>query len=119
MHSLQQFMLKVGLLELFCQRAVGRFWLGCPIEFVDGPDASPDPTVAGLAQTFGVLGDHVPTLQHIPVERTWGGIAPQTGDGLPVIDRVAKVPGLFVGSGHAYGLTVGPASGRLLADLIL
>jgi glycine/D-amino acid oxidase-like deaminating enzyme len=119
MHPLQQIMPEVGLLELFCQRADGRLWLGCPIEFVDGPDASPEPTVAGLALTFGVLGDHVPALQRIPVERTWGGIAPQTGDGLPVIDRVAKVPGLFVGSGHAYGLTVGPASGRLLADLIL
>lgn len=119
MHPLQQIMPEVGLLELICQRADGRLWLGCPIEFVDGPDASPDPTVAGLALTFGVLGDHVPALQHIPVERTWGGIAPQTGDGLPVVDKVKKVPGLFVGSGHAYGATVGPASGRILADLIL
>jgi glycine/D-amino acid oxidase-like deaminating enzyme len=119
MHPLQQIMPEVGLLELICQRADGSLWLGCPIEFVDGPDASPQPTVAGLALTFGVLGDHVPALQHVPVERTWGGIAPQTGDGLPVLDQVAKVPGLFVGSGHAYGATVGPASGRVLADLIL
>jgi glycine/D-amino acid oxidase-like deaminating enzyme len=119
MHPLQQIMPEVGLLELICQRADGRLWLGCPIEFVDGPDASAEPTVAGLAQTFGVLGDHVPALQHVPVERTWAGIAPQTGDGLPVLDRVAKLPGLFVGSGHAYGATVGPASGRVLADLIL
>lgn len=119
LHPLQQIMPEVGLLELICQRADGRLWLGCPIEFVDGPDASPAPTVAGLAQTFGVLGDHVPALQNIAIERTWGGIAPQTGDGLPVISDVPSVPGLFVGAGHAYGATVGPASGRVLADLIL
>ncbi|KRC53092.1 MULTISPECIES: NAD(P)/FAD-dependent oxidoreductase [unclassified Nocardioides] len=119
MHPLQQIMPEVGLLELVCQRADGRLWLGCPIEFVDGPDASPEPTVAGLAQTFGVLGDHIPALQHIPVERVWGGIAPQTGDGLPVLDGVSRVPGLFIGSGHAYGATVGAGSGRVLADLIL
>jgi glycine/D-amino acid oxidase-like deaminating enzyme len=119
LHPLQHIMPEVGLLELVCQRADGRLWLGCPIEFVDGPDASPDPTVAGMAQTFGVLGDHIPALQGIPVERTWGGIAPQTGDGLPVVSAIAKLPGLFVGSGHAYGATVGPGSGRVLADLIL
>jgi glycine/D-amino acid oxidase-like deaminating enzyme len=86
---------------------------------VDGPDASPEPTVAGLAQTFGVLGDHVPALQHVAVERTWGGIAPQTGDGLPVISDVPALPGLYVGSGHGYGATVGPGSARVLADLVL
>ncbi|WP_183408279.1 NAD(P)/FAD-dependent oxidoreductase [Nocardioides pocheonensis] len=119
LHPLQQIMPEVGLLELICQRADGRLWLGCPIEFVDGPDASPAPTVAGMAQTFGVLGDHVPALQHLAVERTWGGIAPQTGDGLPVISAVPALPGLFVGSGLAYGATVGPASARVLADLVI
>jgi glycine/D-amino acid oxidase-like deaminating enzyme len=119
MHPLQHIMPEVGLLELVCQRADGRLWLGCPIEFVDGPDASPNPTVAGMAQTFGVLGDHIPALQHVAVERTWGGIAPQTGDGLPVMSGVAAVPGLFVGSGHAYGATVGPGSARVLADIVL
>jgi glycine/D-amino acid oxidase-like deaminating enzyme len=119
LHPLHRIMPEVGLLELICQRADGRLWLGCPIEFVDGPDASPEPTVAGMAQTFGVLGDHVPALQHIPVERIWGGIAPQTGDGLPVLSDVPAIPGLYVGSGHAYGATVGPGSARVLADLVL
>jgi glycine/D-amino acid oxidase-like deaminating enzyme len=119
LHPLQQIMPQVGLLELVCQRADGRLWLGCPIEFVDGPEASTAPTVAGLAQTFGVLGDHVPALQNVAVERTWGGVAPQTGDGLPVVSDVPALPGLFVGSGHGYGATVGPGSARVLADLVL
>ncbi|GAB7006939.1 FAD-binding oxidoreductase [Nocardioides sp. AN3] len=119
LHPLQHIMPEVGLLELVCQRDDGRLWLGCPIQFVDGPDASPDPTVAGLAQTFGVLGDHIPALQHVPVERIWGGVAPQTGDGKPVLSGVPSVRGLFIGAGHAYGATVGPGSGRVLADLVL
>ena len=119
LHPLQRIMPEVGLLELFCQRADGRLWLGCPIEFVEDPDSSLHPTVAGMAQTFGVLGDHIPALQHVQVERIWGGVAPQTGDGLPVMSAVNAVPGLYVGSGHAYGATVGPASGRVLANEIL
>lgn len=119
LHPLQHIMPEVGLLELVCQRADGRLWLGCPIQFVDGPDESQEPTVAGMAQTFGVLGDHIPTLQHLPVERIWGGIAPQTGDGKPVLSDVPSVPGLFVGAGHAYGATVGPGSGRVLADIVM
>ncbi|WP_270888335.1 NAD(P)/FAD-dependent oxidoreductase [Pedococcus sp. 5OH_020] len=119
LHPLQHIMPEVGLLELVCQRADGRLWLGCPIEFVDGPDDSQEPTVAGMAQTFAVLGDHIPALQHLPVERIWAGIAPQTGDGKPVLSKVPSLPGLFIGAGHAYGATVGPGSGRVLADLVL
>jgi D-hydroxyproline dehydrogenase subunit beta len=119
LHPLQRIMPEVGLLELFCQRADGRLWLGCPIEFVENADTSLHPTVAGMALTFGVLGDHIPALQHVQVERTWGGVAPQTGDGLPVMSAVDAVPGLYIGSGHAYGATVGPASGRVLANVIL
>lgn len=119
LHPLQRIMPEVGLLELVCQRADGRLWLGCPIQFVDGPHVSHEPTVAGMAQTFGVLGDHIPALQEVPVERVWGGVAPQTGDGRPVLSSVPSAPGLFVGAGHAYGATVGPGSGRVLADLVL
>ena len=67
----------------------------------------------------GALALLHPGLQHVPVERTWGGIAPQTGDGLPVISAVPGLPGLFVGSGLAYGATVGPGAARVLADLVL
>ena len=41
-------------------------------------------------------------------------------DIVPVVDRVAKIPGLTVGtgmSGHGFG--IGPAMGRVLASLAL
>jgi len=115
LHPLQRVMPQVGILELFARRADGRLVLGCPVELVSGDV----PTLAGMALTFGILGDHVPALQDIPVERIWAGIIPQTGDGLPVMDAVSGVDGLYVGTGHAYGAMTGPISGKLLADQIL
>jgi len=42
-----------------------------------------------------------------------------TADGLPLIG-VSAHPRVFVGGGHGmWGVTLGPATGRLLADLVL
>jgi glycine/D-amino acid oxidase-like deaminating enzyme len=105
----------VGALELWAQRADGRLILGNAVEVADGDT----PTVAGMALTFGILAEHVPALRNIPVERIWGGSIPKTGDGLPVIDAIPGIDGLFVGTGHTFGALTGPLSGRLVTDLIL
>jgi glycine/D-amino acid oxidase-like deaminating enzyme len=114
LHPLQRIIPEVGLLELFNQRADGRIVLGCPVELVPGDRA----TVAGMALTFAVLADHVPAMRHFAIERVWAGLIPQTGDGVPVVDAVNGVDGLFVGTGHAYGMATGPISGRVLAQMI-
>lgn len=115
LHPLQRVMPQVGTLELFAQRADGSLVLGCPMELVPGDM----PTLAGMAITFGILGDHVPALQDLEIQKIWAGIIPQTGDGLPVLDEVAGTDGLWVGAGHAYGAMTGPVSGKLLADRII
>jgi glycine/D-amino acid oxidase-like deaminating enzyme len=41
-------------------------------------------------------------------------------DVVPLVDRIAEIPGLVVGtgmSGHGFG--IGPGMGRVLADLVL
>ena len=119
LHPLQRIMPHVGLLPTLVQRADGRLLLGCPIEFVEDLSTGTSPSVAGLAQMFGILGDHVPAIQNVPVERVWAGVTPQTGDGVPIMDAVGDIDGLYIGAGHAYGATVGPGSGRVLADRIL
>jgi D-amino-acid dehydrogenase len=49
----------------------------------------------------------------------WVGPRPVTADGLPVIGRTA-VDGVFVAGGHGmWGMTLGPATGRLLAEFIV
>ncbi|MDP8250729.1 NAD(P)/FAD-dependent oxidoreductase [Pseudochrobactrum saccharolyticum] len=55
-----------------------------------------------------------------PVEaQPWLGLRPCMPDMRPVIGQVPNKPGLWMNFGHAHhGLTLGPASGRLLAELM-
>jgi len=48
------------------------------------------------------------------------GIRPMTPDGLPVIGRLGRFTNTYVCAGHAMmGITMGPASARAVADLVL
>ncbi|MFH1764469.1 MAG: FAD-binding oxidoreductase, partial [Gemmatimonadota bacterium] len=50
----------------------------------------------------------------------WVGLRPVTPDGLPVVGPVPALGGLFVANGHAMlGLTLGPITGKLLAEWIV
>ncbi|PWE53256.1 amino acid dehydrogenase [Metarhizobium album] len=55
-----------------------------------------------------------------PVEdKPWIGLRPATPDMKPVIGPARRHPGLWLAFGHAHhGLTLGPATGRLLAELM-
>jgi len=60
--------------------------------------------------------DDLPTLIRDP----WVGGRPLLSDGLPVIDRLPAHDNVFVATGHGMlGVTLGPATGRALADYIL
>jgi len=49
----------------------------------------------------------------------WMGHRPSIADSLPVIGAVPGVPGAYLGFGHDHvGLTAGPKTGRLLAQLV-
>ncbi len=53
-------------------------------------------------------------------ESEWCGLRPCLSDGLPAVGPVPQHPGLFVATGHAMlGLTLGPATGKLLADTVV
>ncbi len=52
-------------------------------------------------------------------ERTWLGARPCFPDSSPVIGRAPGQGGLWLAIGHAHwGLTLGPATGRLIAEMI-
>ena len=52
-------------------------------------------------------------------EPTWLGCRPCFPDSRPVIGRAPGQPGLWLAFGHAHwGLTLGPATGRLLAEMM-
>ena len=49
----------------------------------------------------------------------WHGSRPCFADSLPVIGRAPRHPGLWLNFGHGHmGMTIGPSSGRLLAEMM-
>ena len=63
---------------------------------------------------------YVPKLKDAKIVRTWGGWMDIGFDGVPVIDEIDEVPGLFVAcamSGHGFG--TGPAVGYMLSQLVV
>lgn len=53
------------------------------------------------------------------IAQTWAGYIDVTPDAVPVISAVERVPGFFVATGFSgHGFGIGPAAGRLAADLV-
>jgi D-amino-acid dehydrogenase len=53
------------------------------------------------------------------VEQVWQGLRPCSPDGLPYIGRSQKISNLIFATGHAMmGLSLGPGTGRIIADLV-
>lgn len=79
-------------------------------------DAPPTPVQLQRAE---VLARELVDLPR-PVEaQPWLGARPCTPDMLPVIGPAPRHPGLWFNFGHAHqGFTLGPVSGRLLAEMI-
>ena len=63
---------------------------------------------------------YFPNIQlDMPAEKdVWYGFRPCTPDGLPYIGFSKKVSNLLIAGGHAMsGLSLGPATGKLVAEL--
>jgi D-amino-acid dehydrogenase len=57
-------------------------------------------------------------LQMPEEKEVWYGFRPVTPDGLPYLGAVHKVENLLIAGGHAMsGLSLGPATGKVIADL--
>jgi glycine/D-amino acid oxidase-like deaminating enzyme len=79
------------------------------------PPADPALVRQGLTR----LGEHYPELRGLEVAQSWGGLIDSTPDGIPVISAVDPLPGLFLSTGFTgHGFGIGPAAGRLAADLV-
>ncbi|MCA9008056.1 MAG: FAD-binding oxidoreductase, partial [Planctomycetaceae bacterium] len=49
----------------------------------------------------------------------WAGLRPVSPDGIPYVGKLKALPNLTAATGHAMmGLSLGPVTGRLVADLI-
>ncbi|MFV2031781.1 MAG: NAD(P)/FAD-dependent oxidoreductase, partial [Gammaproteobacteria bacterium] len=80
---------------------------------------NPVPTAKTQARLRKVLDDRLPVMREVGITESWSGMIDATPDAVPVMDRVDGFEGLFVAtgfSGHGFGL--GPAAGRIMADLV-
>ena len=76
------------------------------------------PSEAPFALLKRELARNMPGLRWEKMTQ-WMGHRPSTPDSLPVIGALPNVQGVWAGFGHQHvGLTAGPKTGRLLAQLI-
>jgi glycine oxidase len=98
-------------------RRDGRVLAGSTLEYV-GFDKS---TTAEAHETlYKAAAALIPALAHCPVERHWAGLRPGSAEGIPLICEYPERHGLYINTGHfRNGIVTGPASARLLVDLML
>jgi sarcosine oxidase subunit beta len=66
--------------------------------------------------------DRVPAFENLPInpKRAWAGLYEMTPDHHCILGPVSAVPGFFLANGFSgHGVMHSPATGRILADLIL
>lgn len=78
---------------------------------------SEGPRLEGMRRRIGL---YYPAFEGpVRTPEAWCGLRPCTPDGLPYLGRTAAAKNLVVATGHAMmGMSLGPISGRLVADLI-
>jgi glycine/D-amino acid oxidase-like deaminating enzyme len=79
----------------------------------------PPPDQELIKRGLARLTENFPALAGLEVAQAWGGLIDYTPDAIPVISAVDSVPGLYLSTGFSgHGFGIGPAAGRLAADLI-
>jgi len=79
----------------------------------------PAPSTHLLDAGLRRLGDAFPVFRKAIVRQRWAGLIDATPDTLPIMSGVDRLPGFFVATGFSgHGFGIGPAAGRLMADLV-
>ena len=112
------------LCSIFAEAKVAVTPMGGSLRFggtmeVGGLDLSINPArVHGIVKS---VHDYFPKFSESDFEgiSPWAGLRPVSPDGIPYLGKVTGLPNLIAATGHAMmGLSLGPVSGRLVADLL-
>jgi len=88
-----------------------------PFEDVRMLDPVPTPGINGAA--VKAIKAAFPVFRDMQIVQEWAGMIDVTPDAIPVISAVDAVPGLVIATGFSgHGFGIGPAAGRLAADLV-
>ena len=98
------------------------FRLGSMMEFAGFDTSVPPRRIRQLADSAGHYFRELKELKEPtghPVHETWYGWRPLTWDSLPIIGRLPRRHNAVLATGHhMLGMTMAPATGRLVAELI-
>ena len=80
---------------------------------------NPKPNLKLLAKALDDFATAFPDLGRPEIRTAWAGMIDTIPDVVPVIDRVAALPGLVIATGLCgHGFGIGPGMGRVVADLV-
>ncbi len=80
---------------------------------------NPAPNMGLLSGAQDAFAAAFPDLGRPEIATAWAGMIDMIPDIVPVIDRVAALPGLVVATGMCgHGFGIGPGVGRVVADLV-
>jgi glycine oxidase len=98
-------------------RRDGRVLVGSTME---NADFDKTPTELAKQSLLASARELIPLLGDYRLERHWAGLRPGSPAGVPFIGPHPELEGLFFNAGHyRNGVVMGPASARLVADLLL
>ena len=98
-------------------RRDGRVLVGSTLEYTGFEKQTTQQARESLAS---YARERFPVLEKAGIEHHWAGLRPSSPQGIPYIGAVPRIEGLFVNAGHfRNGVVLGPASVRLLTDLVL
>ncbi len=98
-------------------RRDGRVLIGSTTEHTGFDKAT---TAEAKEELYRIAVDLFPLLKRTPIENHWAGLRPGSPSGVPFIGMHPGCAGLYFNAGHyRNGVVTGPASARLLADLML
>ncbi|SDQ93565.1 Glycine/D-amino acid oxidase [Rhizobiales bacterium GAS191] len=87
-----------------------------PFEAVRVLDPAPDQPQ--LDEARNKIATTFPFFRDMAIKEAWGGLIDVTPDAVPVISKVAQLPGLVIATGFSgHGFGIGPGSGKLAAEL--
>jgi glycine/D-amino acid oxidase-like deaminating enzyme len=96
-----------------------RWALDAPSPFEAVRVLDPEPVDQILTEGQSYLVKAFPAFKNMTIVQRWAGLIDATPDAVPVIAPVQALPGFYLASGFSgHGFGIGPAAGRLIADLV-
>lgn len=118
-HEWRSLMLRGGLRFIDEARLPTRWTMDQASPFEYNRVLDPEPSFTLQDKALANLRKAFPVFETAEVAQRWAGRIDVTPDAIPVISPVDQIPGFFIATGFSgHGFGIGPAAGKLMADLV-